>query len=177
MECFITSFYRISQHIWLVTNLSSSILGWFFPTATLSRAVPSCWLETISGVQSKLLQSFAPLTVFSSGCYHLLSLPFVTFCLRLREDLLPSGCHWCSVTIGSPLSQCQTIDIGMMLDYLLSLNIVICSFTPQLFEGLGLFTLNIPAKVIILPREEHQLNERHNGTAIMTLFFFLIANP
>lgn len=66
----------------------------------------------------------------------------------------------------------------MTLDYLLSLNIVICSFTPQLFEGLGLFTLNIAAKVIILPREEHQLNERHNGTGNHDpFFFFLIANP
>lgn len=55
--------------------LSSSILSCFFPTVTISNAVPSCW-KHISGVQSKLLQSFAPLTVSSSGCSHFLAFTF-----------------------------------------------------------------------------------------------------
>lgn len=64
-----------------------------------------------------------------------------------------------------------------MLYYLLSLNIVICSITPQLFEGLGLLIQDIPVKVIILPCEEHQPSERHNGTGNHnTFFFFLIAD-
>lgn len=61
----------------------------------------------------------------------------------------------------------------MMLYYLLTLNIVICSITPQLFEGLGLLALDIPVEVIILPCEEHQPSERHNGTGnYNTLFSF-----
>lgn len=97
MECF---YYQLLQTFLthLTGNKSLKLHPkLFFPLLSLFLKLshPAGW-KPISGVQSKLLQSFAPLTVFSSGCYHLLSPDFVTFAPHVSEDLLSSGCHWCS---------------------------------------------------------------------------------